>query len=222
MTRVLIVAAHPDDEILGVGGTVARHAAAGDEVHSVVVSEGASSRYPSGADEELRAAARAAAKILGAGEPRFLGLADQKLDALPLLDVIRPVEAVVRELAPEVVYTHHWGDLNRDHRVVCEAVMVACRPVGSTVPRRVLCFETPSSSEWSPPDPALQFTPTVFVDIAATVEMKLAAMACYASEVRQHPHPRALESLRARAATWGQHAGLVYAEPFVLCREVIL
>jgi len=220
MKRVLVIAAHPDDEVLGVGGTVARHAAAGDEVHSLVVSEGASSRYPSGLDEELRAAGRAAAEILGAREPRFLGLRDQHLDAAPLLEVIRPVEAVVRELAPEIVYTHHWGDLNRDHRVVAEAVMVACRPVGPA-PRRVLCFETPSSSEWSPPDPALQFTPTVFVDIAATVEKKLAAMACYATEVRPHPHPRALESLRARAAYWGQHAGLTHAEPFVLCREVV-
>jgi LmbE family N-acetylglucosaminyl deacetylase len=220
MKRVLVIAAHPDDELLGVGGTVARHAAAGDEVHGLVVSEGASSRYPSGADEELRSAGRTAAAILGAREPRFLGLRDQQLDAMPILEVIRPVEAVVRELAPEIVYTHHWGDLNRDHRVVCEAVMVACRPVG-TAPRRVLCFETPSSSEWSAPDPALQFTPTVFVDITATLEKKLAAMACYASELRPQPHPRALESLRARAASWGQHAGLAYAEPFVLAREVI-
>jgi LmbE family N-acetylglucosaminyl deacetylase len=219
---VLVIAAHPDDEVLGVGGTVARHAAAGDEVHSVVVSEGASSRYPSGADEELREAGLAAAKILGAQAPRFLGLRDQQLDAIPLLEVIRPVEAVVRDLSPEIVYTHHWGDLNRDHRVVSEAVMVACRPAGGGPPRRVLCFETPSSSEWSPPDPALRFTPTVFVDIAATLEKKLTAMACYATEVRPHPHPRALESLRARAAVWGQHAGLAYAEPFVLCREVVI
>jgi LmbE family N-acetylglucosaminyl deacetylase len=219
--RVMVIAAHPDDEVLGVGGTVARHAAAGDQVTALIVSEGATSRYPSGADEELRAAARAAAARLGAGEPRFLGLRDQHLDALPVLEVIRPIEAALGELRPEVVYTHHWGDLNRDHRVVAEAALVACRPVAAAAPRRVLCFETPSSTEWSPADLAPRFAPTVFVDVAATLEAKLAAMACYPTEVRPHPHPRALESLRARAAYWGQHAALASAEPFVLAREVV-
>ena len=86
---------------------------------------------------------------------------------------------------------------------------------------RSIKWRPTSSSEWAPPDPALQFAPTVFIDIAATVEKKLAAMECYASELRPHPHPRAIESLRARAAYWGQHAGLLFAEPFVLCREVV-
>jgi LmbE family N-acetylglucosaminyl deacetylase len=218
--KILCVAAHPDDEILGVGGTLARLAAEGHEVHCVVVSEGASSRYPSGADEALRDAGRAAAEILGARPPRFLGLADQRLDALPVLEVIRPIEAAVAEVAPDEVYTHHWGDLNRDHRVVSEAVMVACRPVAAAAPRRLYCFETPSSTEWSSTDVSLRFVPTTFVDIGAALEKKLAAMACYASEVRPHPHPRALESLRARAAYWGQHAGVAHAEPFALVREL--
>ncbi len=217
--RVLVCAAHPDDELLGLGGTLARHAAAGDEVTCVVVSEGASSRYPSGADEELRAAGRNAAAILGVAELRFLGLRDQHLDELPVIDVARPLEKIVSELRPQVVYTHHWGDLNRDHRVVCEATLVACRPVGAA-PRRLLCFETPSSSEWSAPDLAMTFVPNVFHDIGATLEKKLAAMACYTTEVRPAPHPRSLEALRARAAYWGQHAGLAHAEPFVLVREI--
>ena len=221
MSRVLVIAAHPDDELLGLGGTVARHAAAGDEVTCVVVSEGASSRYESGADEALRASGRAAAAILGTRELRFLGMRDQYLDGMPIIEVTRPVEAVVRELRPDVVYTHHWGDLNRDHRVVSEAVMVACRPVGDEYPRQVLCFETPSSSEWSSPDLSLAFVPNHFVDVSATIEKKLAAMACYTTEVRPHPHPRALESLRARAAYWGQIVGRAYAEAFVVVREVV-
>jgi len=220
MTRVLVLAAHPDDELLGLGGTVARHAAEGDEVTAVVVSEGASSRYESGADEALRASGRAAAAVLGTRDLRFLGLRDQYLDAEPILEVIRPIEQVVKELRPEIVYTHHWGDLNRDHRVVSEAVMVACRPVGDGYPRRLYCFETPSSSEWSSTDLSLQFVPNHFVDITATVEQKLQAMACYTTEVRPAPHPRALESLRARAAYWGQIVGRPFAEAFVLVREV--
>ena len=220
MTRVLVIAAHPDDELLGLGGTVARHVREGDEVTAVVVSEGATSRYQSGAEDDLRASGRAAAAILGTRELRFLGLRDQRLDAEPILDVIRPIEAIVRELRPEVVYTHHWGDLNRDHRVVSEAAMVACRPVGDGYPRRLYCFETPSSSEWSSTDLSLQFVPNHFVDVTATIEDKLRAMACYATEVRPAPHPRALESLRARAAYWGQIVGRAYAEPFVLVREL--
>jgi len=220
MTRVLVIAAHPDDELLGLGGTVARHAAAGDEVTAVIVSEGATSRYASGADEALRESARAAAAVLGTREPLFLGLRDQYLDAQTILEVIRPVEEAVRSARPDIVYTHHWGDLNRDHRVVSEAVMVACRPVGDGYPPRLYCFETPSSSEWSSTDHSLQFVPNHFVDIAATVDVKLRAMACYQTEVRPAPHPRALESLRARAAYWGQIVSRPYAEAFVLVREV--
>ena len=220
MTRVLVLAAHPDDELLGLGATVARHVEAGDDVTTVIVSEGATSRYANGADRTLRDAAHAAAQVLGVRDLRFLGLPDQRLDTLPLLDVTRPIEKICAELRPDVVYTHHWGDLNRDHRVVAEAAMVACRPVGDAFPRRLLCFETPSSTEWSSPDPSLQFVPTVFVDATATIDKKLRAMACYASEVRPAPHPRALESLRARAQYWGQIVGKSYAEAFVLVREI--
>ena len=218
--RVLVIAAHPDDELLGLGATVARHAEDGDEVTAVIVSEGATSRYEEGAAGTLRDAARAAARTLGVGDLRFLGMRDQYLDAGPILEVTRPIEKVVSEVRPEVVYTHHWGDLNRDHRVVSEAAMVACRPVGDGAPRRLYCFETPSSSEWSSTDVSLAFVPNVFVDATGTIEKKLAAMACYATEVRPAPHPRALESLRARAQYWGQIVGKAYAEAFVLVREI--
>src|SRR5262249_1524847 len=211
---------HPDDELLGLGGTVARHVADGDEVTAVIVSEGATSRYADGAAAALGASARAAAAVLGTRPPRLLGLGDQRLDALPLIDLIRPIEARAGELRPDVVYTHHWGDLNRDHRVVSEAALVACRPVGPAYPRRLYAFETPSSSEWSSTDPSLQLIPNHFVDITATLEHKLRAMSCYPTEARPPPPPRALESLRARAAYWGQIVGKAYAEPFVLVREV--
>lgn len=218
--KILVISAHPDDELLGLGGTVARHALDGDDVTMAIVSEGASARYAAGADDMLRGAGRAAAAALGVREPRFLGLRDQRLDAGPIIDVIQPIEQIVDEVAPDVVYTHHWGDINRDHRVVSEAVMVACRPVGAQYPRRVLMFETPSSTEWSSTDPSLQFTPNTFVDVSATIEKKLQAMACYASELRPAPHPRSLESLRSRAQYWGQIVGRPYAEAFVLVREV--
>jgi LmbE family N-acetylglucosaminyl deacetylase len=218
--RVLVFAAHPDDELLGLGGTVARHSAAGDDVTAVIAAEGTAADHAEGAARRLEEHARAAARILGVRDVRFLRLPDQRLDTLPLLELTARVETAVREVAPEVVYTHHWGDLNRDHRIVCEAVQVACRPVGTASPRRLYCFETPSSSEWGTPDSASQFVPTRFVDVTGTVEAKLRAMACYETAIRAHPHPRSLEALRARAATWGSVIGRPYAEPFVLVREV--
>jgi LmbE family N-acetylglucosaminyl deacetylase len=218
--KVLVVSAHPDDEILGVGGTVARHVLQGDQVTAVIVADGATARYEAGAENTLKAYGEAAAAVLGLRDVRFLGFKDQRLDGGAIIEVIKPIEKIVDEIKPEVVYCHHWGDLNRDHRVVSEAVTVACRPVGEGYPRRLLMFETPSSSEWSAPDPALQFMPNVFIDIGATLEKKLEAMACYKSELRPEPHPRSLAALRARAQYWGQIVGKAYAEPFVLAREV--
>jgi LmbE family N-acetylglucosaminyl deacetylase len=218
--KILVIAAHPDDELLGLGGTLARHVADGDEVTAVIVSEGASARYATGAEDLLRSSGRAAAAVLGLRDLRFLGLPDQRLDAGPIIDVIQPIERVVDDVRPDVVYTHHWGDINRDHRIVNEAVLVACRPVGADYPRSLLFFETPSSTEWSSTDPSCQFTPNVFVDIGATIEKKLEAMACYTSELRPAPHPRSLEALRSRAEYWGQIVGRAYAEAFVLAREV--
>lgn len=219
--NVLVLAAHPDDEILGLGATVARHAGAGDAVTSVVVSEGASARYEGSVASVLISSGRAAARVLGVGEIRFLGLRDQHLDDGPILDVIQPIERVLAELRPDLVYTHHWGDLNRDHRIVSEAVMVACRPVGDRPPSKVLMFETPSATEWTWPEPGMAFLPNHFVDVTATIEKKLQAMACYRTELRPAPHPRSLESLRARAQYWGQIVNAPYAEAFVLAREVL-
>lgn len=220
MEKVLVIAAHPDDELLGVAGTIARHVADGDEVTCVVCSEGATTRYEQSAVNELQACGQRAAALLGVREIRFLGMRDQHLDAQPILDVIQAIESVVRELTPSIVYTHHWGDVNRDHKVVNEAVMVACRPVGDAYPRSVLLFETPSSTEWSWPDPTTAFVPQHFVDVTSTVERKLEAMACYTSELRPAPHPRSLEALRSRAAYWGQVVGRAYAEAFVVARQV--
>ena len=218
--RIMVVAAHPDDELLGVGGTLAKHARAGDEVRAVVVSEGASSRYAEGAENELQSAGRRAAERLGLRGIEFLGLPDQRLDTLPILEVIQAIEKVVDAFQPEVLYTHHWGDVNRDHAVVCEAVSVATRPIGPSFPREVLCFETPSSTEWSLPSVQAAFVPNWFVDVTDTIEDKLAAMACYESELRPEPHPRSLAALRARAAYWGQIVTRPYAEAFVLLRRV--
>ena len=222
--RVLALAAHPDDETLGAGGTLALHARRGDEVTIAILGTGATARRPRPGDTaaaelaELRAAAVRAATILGVADVRHLDLPDNRFDGVVLLEVVKLVEGLVEATRPEVVYTHFSGDLNVDHEVTARATLTACRPLPGSPVRRLLAYEVPSATGWG--DAARPFLPTVFVDVSATLEAKLAATGAYASEVRDFPHPRSAEALRARAAAWGSQAGVAAAEAFVLLREI--
>lgn len=219
--RILTVAAHPDDETLGAGGTMALHAARGDTVWACVLTEGASSRHDHVA-QQLECL-QAACDTLGVERVVSVGLPDQRLDTLCQLDVITPIERCIEELQPDVVLTHFPGDVNEDHRIVARATMVATRPVAGTSVRRVACFQIPSSTDWTPPIPGSVFTPNMYVDISGSLETKLTAMKCYAntwvSEVRPFPHPRSLEALTAYAQAHGVASGQLAAEPFMLLRE---
>lgn len=223
---VLIVAAHPDDEVLGVGGTVARHVDAGDAVHVLILAEGATSRASHRRQEEhvlaldaLREAAGAAAAILGTAPPIFAALPDNRLDSLDLLDVVKEVEAVVAELQPSVVYTHHGGDLNIDHVVTHRAVLTACRPVPGLSVDALYTFETLSSSEWGSSDQEAPFHPRHFVDIETVLERKMAALRCYEAEMRPFPHARSHQAVEALARLRGAQTGLAAAEAFGLVRS---
>lgn len=220
--NVLVVAAHPDDEVLGCGGTIARHAAEGDTVHILIVAEGATARGTAVAGDvgRLKDAAERAAGIMGAKAPRLIGLPDHRLDMVALLDVIQPIEKVVRETAPGIVYTHHGGDLNRDHRIVHQAVATACRPLPGSPITRVLAFEAPSSTEWSNPSIGPTFAPTHFVGIADFLDVKRAALECYAMEMRPFPHPRSFEAVIALAQVRGSQVGLTAAEAFEVVLDV--
>lgn len=220
MTRVLVVAAHPDDELLGPGGTLARHSRRGDEVHALIVSDGATSRYPGEMVDVLADCAQKAGKVLGLVSVRVLSLPDQRLDTLPLVEVTQAVESIVDELRPHVVYTHFPGDVNADHGIVARAAWTACRPYVLPGLRRFAAYETPSSTEWGWPLQGGAFAPSLFVDVGATLEDKLVAMSCYASELREYPHPRSLRALRERAATWGSHVNRPAVEPFQVLREL--
>jgi LmbE family N-acetylglucosaminyl deacetylase len=219
--RVLAVAAHPDDEVLGCGATLARHADQSDVVSVLILGTGALSREGAATAEaqRLQLQAHEAGRILGAHDVSVLDLPDNRFDSWDLLDVVKCVERELRRLAPEVVYTHHPGDLNVDHRRTFEAVMTACRPQGPDGPRRILSFEVASSTEWQAPSVAPAFAPNVFVDVTQTLERKVKALEAYASEIRPFPHPRSVEALRALASWRGASAGMPAAEAFVLVRE---
>ena len=218
--KVLVVAAHPDDEILGVGGTVRKHVLAGDEVHLLIACEGVSMRYEDEHHARVVTQAREAAALLGAADVLFGELPDQRLETLPRVEVYARIETVVNRLRPEILYTHFGGDVNHDHGILFQAVQVAARPYAAPFVREVLAFETPSSTEWGVPAVQGAFVPHVFVDISATLEDKIKAFCCYEREVRPSPHPRSPESLRARARTWGSVVGVEAAEPFMLVRAV--
>lgn len=221
--RVLAVVAHPDDEVIGVGGTLARHAEQGDEVWVVILGDGKTSRRPEYA--VLSEAARdgshgeteEAVRRLGVHHVARHDLPDNRFDSLPLLDVIKRVEEHVQALAPEIVYTHHGGDVNVDHCVTHRAVVTATRPLPGCPVRWVLAFETLSSTEWSYREP-WTFAPDYFVNIAGQLERKLSALAAYGSELRDPPHPRSLEVIEQNARVWGAKCGFPAAEPFQVIR----
>ena len=213
---VLVIAAHPDDEVLGCGGTVALHARAGDEVTAVIACEGESLRYgPGGVGQSEHS--RRAAEMLGLKESRRLGFPDQRLDTLTLLDLIAPLERAVQEVRPAVVYCQFGGDANRDHELLFRAALVATRPLEPFL-EAVYAFDTASSTEWGYPR---SFVPDTWVDISTTLEQKLCAMACYESEVRPYPHPRSLEALRHRAHAWGNQCCMEAAEVFMTVRRTL-
>ena len=215
--NILVVGAHPDDELLGAGGTVARHVKNGDRVTLAILCEGITQRYDDSRHEVVQHQSRVAAEILGVNNVVIGSLPDQRLDTLPISTVAQGIEEIVRDVEPEIVYTHFPADLNRDHRIAAEATMIATRPYASKV-RELLAFETPSSTEWGAIGMSPSFQPSVFVDITDTLETKLKAFAVYEAEVREPPHPRSLESLRSRASSWGSIVGVRSAEAFVPLR----
>jgi len=219
MTKVLIIAAHMDDEVLGCGGTITRHVRAGDRVTVCIVCKRAyNHQFVPGLVEEERAAAKKAAQILGYEDIRFLDLRDELLDER-LLDVIVPLEECVDDLKPSVVYTHHRGDCNQDHQAVFRASLVACRVFSKHKVRRFLCYEVPSSTEIAPPFPEYAFQPNYYVNIQEWLDVKVEALRAYSRELREFPHPRSAKGIRALAEKRGMEIGLPAAEAFMLMRD---
>ncbi len=221
--QVLIVSAHPDDETFGLGGTIAGHVRQGDQVSVLILTDGVTARH--NVTEPQKAAARKACSELGVHGVHFAGLPDQRLDNVPLLEIIAPISRLVKELRPQILYTHHRGDANQDHRAVFAATLVAVRPFDGNPVDRVLCYEVASSTEWGPPFSDWAFVPNVYVDIYATLENKLRAVEAYRetfqSEVKTYPHPRSPEAVRISAQQRGVEVGMQAAEAFVLARELV-
>jgi N-acetylglucosamine malate deacetylase 1 len=224
--KILVVAAHPDDEILGCGGTMAMHSKNGDSVYVLILGEGITSRdikrdrkKRDKEIKELRRSIEAANKIVGTMRTFLYDFPDNRFDSVPLLDIIKVIEKVKNEVMPDIVYTHHHGDLNIDHRLTVHALLTACRPLKVESVKEIYSFEVPSSTEWSP-DNSKYFIPNYFVGIKNTLKRKIMAMKKYKSEIRDFPHPRSAKAIEILARNRGINVGLEYAEAFILIRKI--
>lgn len=225
MSTVLVIAAHPDDEVLGAGGTAARRAAQGDLVYALILGEGQTSRFEqrqqAGLEvvESLHNDSIAASEVIGYKKVYFGDFPDNRFDSVDLLDIVKFVEKYIAELKPEIIYTHFGGDLNVDHQITNTAVLTATRPQGDYTVREIYAFETFSSTEWNF-GCRQPFCPNVFIDIGEHFYKKCDAMKKYQSELRGFPHPRSLEIMEAAARRWGSVVGREYAEAFELLRKI--
>jgi N-acetylglucosamine malate deacetylase 1 len=218
--NILIVAPHMDDEVLGMGGTIAKHVDNGDKICVIIVADRV---YNHSSDSKLLESDKsdviAAKKILGYDQVVFLGLEDEKLDSL-IQDIIIPLEEQYNAFTPDIVYACHFGDNNQDHRAIFDAVRVVTRQAQKASPSKVLLYETPSSTEQSPPLLSSAFMPNYFVNIENFLNQKVLALQCYKNEIKDYPHPRSIEGLKAYAQFRGIQSGFKYAEAFMIMKDV--
>jgi LmbE family N-acetylglucosaminyl deacetylase len=223
--RILAVVAHADDEVLGCGGTLARHSSEGHEVRVLAMADGVSSRL--NLDDDQRNAiyermefAKEGARILGISAIEFVGYPDNQMDAVPLLEVIQRVEAYLKIFPADTVYTHHCGDLNIDHCITGRAVVTATRPLPNACVQNLYAFEVPSSTEWRFDSGFNSFQPNFYMDISDTLDRKIEALKAYKSEVKDSPHPRSIEACKSLARFRGSNIGMSAAEAFMLVRAI--
>ena len=220
MKRITVISVHPDDETLGCGGTLLRHAAAGDRLSWVIVTAGWEPKHPRDLIAAKAAEVDRVAKAYGMTDVRRLGLPTTRLRELPMQQIVDAIGPAIEAVDADTIYTVHGGDVHTDHQAVFESISIVCKPFRNKPrPRRILSFETLSSTDAAFPGPG-PFTPTVFVDITPHIDRKVEIMAMFATETQQYPQPRSAESIRALARYRGGSIGREYAEAFVLLREI--
>ena len=225
MKQVLVIVAHPDDEVIGCGASISKWTSAGISVHVLIMAEGSTSRDSNAPEVNnspalLAKSAQRAGKIIGASSVKLLGFPDNRMDSLDRLVVIKEIEKAIKLLKPDTVVTHHAGDVNIDHRIVHESVVTACRPQPGNCVKRLLAFEVLSSTEWQPTGSNIAFQPNWFENVVETFDYKIKALEFYQSEMREWPHPRSLNNIKNLAQCRGSMIGCEFAEGFMLLRVI--
>lgn len=224
MNKILIVVAHPDDEVLGCGGTITRLNKEGYELYTLILGEGITSRDDKRSKEKrgreianLKEQAKKANELIGVKKIFFHDFPDNRFDTVPFLDIVKVIEKIKNQIKPEIIFTHYEKDLNIDHQITYKAVITATRPLREETVKEVYSFEIPSSTEWSYP---LSFSPDIFFDISETIDVKVKALEKYKTELKDFPHPRSLEGVKLIAKLWGMKLGLNYVEAFKCVRII--
>jgi LmbE family N-acetylglucosaminyl deacetylase len=222
--KILVIAAHPDDEILGCGGTIAKLVSEGYEAYTLILGEGITSRDQKRnvskrkkGLQKLKQEAIEANKVLGVKKVFFHNFPDNRFDTVPLLDIVKVIERIKNDIKPNIIFTHYEKDLNIDHQITYKAVITATGPLKDEPVKEIYSFEVASSTEWGYP---LTFSPDLFFDISQYMDKKLSAMKEYKSELREYPHLRSLEGIGLNAELWGMKSGLKYAEAFKSVRII--
>lgn len=223
--RILVIAAHPDDEVYGMGGTMAKLSSQGHEVHVLIVTDGCTAQYANRPDlpeiiEKKRREALKANDILGVKQVHFGTFPDMRLDTVPHVEINCLIEETVNAVEPDVVYTHFYGDVNLDHQMVYRSTLVAVRPVPGQCVRELYCYRVPSSTEWSPQVGHTAFLPNIMEEIEDYTEAKERALLAYQTEARPYPHPRSAQYVRETDRARGLEWGLGPAEAFWQIRRI--
>lgn len=224
---VCVFAAHPDDEVLGCGGSIAKHIENGDVVHVFIMAEGITSRGQTRDIKKnknnlisLKEIAREANNLIGSSSLEFFEFPDNRMDSIDLIEIVKCVEAQIIKYQPNIIYTHHASDVNIDHQKTHEAVVTACRPQPGHCVKTLLAFEVMSSTEWQPASSRMPFCPNWYVNVDQQIERKLKALEVYKCEMREWPHARSVSAIGALASYRGASVGVSAAEAFVLMRNI--
>ncbi|MES2394585.1 MAG: PIG-L family deacetylase [Bacteroidota bacterium] len=227
--KIMIVVAHPDDELLGLGASMHHLISEHDiKTHVVILGEGITSRSDirdkAKWKTELdihRSNIHSAQKAIGYHSVSIYDFPDNRFDTVALLDIIKVIEKEKENFKPDVIFTHHGGDLNIDHQRTFEAVITACRPMKNETVKTIICFETPSGTEWRASTDPRHFIPNLFIEVSEkNIDAKIEGMESYEFEKRLYPHPRSPEALKIQAQRWGVAIGSEFAEAFVLIRSI--
>jgi len=222
--KILIIAAHPDDEVLGCFGTVAKMVKEGDEAYTLILGEGKTSRDEQRSIENKKAELNIlnqeiekANSVINIKKTFIENFPDNRFDSVDLLDIVKAILKVKEEIKPDIIFTHYENDLNIDHQITYQAVVTATRPMEDESVKEIYSFEVLSSTEWNYP---LSFSPDLFFDISETIKLKKEAMKQYDSELCQFPHPRSIEGIELNAKYHGMRVGKAYVEAFKTVRVI--
>lgn len=221
--KILVIAPHPDDEVLGCGGTIAKHSQNGDEVYIAIVTNGhlgAPELFSKEGTQKVRSEALQSHQILGVKETYFLDFPAPRLDTIPSYQLSIAISKIIKERGITTLYIPHRGDIHKDHRIAYEAALVAARPINNCPVKKILAYETLSETEWAPPFGDDAFIPTVFKSIEGFLDKKLEAFACFSTQIKEFPHPRSIKTIEILSNLRGATVGMNNVEAFMLIREI--